>query len=627
MHKYFGSIWGVIGGLMLICGFTARVYAAHSCLVEALTRDTPVSVVLTDRMLDYQMKKGEPLAVIPKAFVNDEGNALANDWEFTLPSAKPSAVHTLKQPLVVQASDGRKFMLRAATGFKYTLPEHISGYKVTLKAPTALIPKKGTTPQEYALADDITVPIRPPQNYLMAFTVPKQTVVDRIPGTSDMGTTLTFKPQRAPVGEHITLAIAKSDFDFSKAQFYVCLRKQDENAAGRGTLPVTADPDNKGGQKAENKKIEPFIASTNVELMAVQMGEAQLRVRIPDINASGPHMAKPVDLLVVARGPDGQMAEVISGGLAVSSRSRAVWCWILAIAIPWLVAGIITGRREPKKMFRLNPIWFVSGKYGNASLSLAQILLWTILVFSASFYVLVVSGKLLDLTNEVLMLLGIAGGSSLIAKISAATKSSSGVVIDSQASKNPKWLNLFQTEGRPDLYKVQLALFTTLAAIFVTAKIYGTLEFPELPAGLLTLIGISNGVYLGAKVSSNTVFEKLAGKSNELQQAEEELKTLTAAAAKAQEDQQSAESEKNAAIAKRDKIKTDFEQETDPDTKQTFQAQLAQQEEAAKNAIEHAKATDDKKKEADDARTAANNKVEDLKAEVKQLKAEALKQV
>jgi hypothetical protein len=36
----------------------------------------------------------------------------------------------------------------------------------------------------------------------------------------------------------------------------------------------------------------------------------------------------------------------------------------------------------------------------------------------------------------------------------------------------------------------------------VTANIYGTLEVPELPAGLLTLIGISNGVYLGAKATS-----------------------------------------------------------------------------------------------------------------------------
>ena len=135
-------------------------------------------------------------------------------------------------------------------------------------------------------------------------------------------------------------------------------------------------------------------------------------------------------------------------------------------------------------------------------LSLAQVLLWTLLVFSASFYVLVVSGNLLDLTNEVLMLVGIAGGSSVIAKITASARADKNVEIAASEPKDPKWLDLFQTGGRPDLTKVQMALFTALAAIFVTAKIYGTLEFPALPAGLLTLIGISNGVYLGAKATS-----------------------------------------------------------------------------------------------------------------------------
>ena len=90
----------------------------------------------------------------------------------------------------------------------------------------------------------------------------------------------------------------------------------------------------------------------------------------------------------------------------------------------------------------------------------------------------------------------------MIAKITASAKGKNGIALPAPQTKDPKWLDLFQTEGRPDLFKVQMALFTTLAAIFVTAKIYGSLQFPELPAGLLTLIGISNGVYLGAKATS-----------------------------------------------------------------------------------------------------------------------------
>ena len=490
MHRYYGTISGVIGCLILLCGVAVEVDAADFCLTQALLEETNVRVVFTDMTLDYQMQQGLMPAAIPEGYVNAEGTALAKDFEITLPVTKPEGNDKLKKPLEVQALNGQRFRLRENTDFHYTLPETKTGYKVTIPGGTPLTKNEGTDPPEYSLAEDITVKITPPGNSQSTLTLDAQKVVERIPGTSGMGTTLTIKPMRAPVGEYITLTVAKSEFDFSKAQFHVCLRKQDTGDAGTETE----------GKKNGNRT-RPFIASRDVELKELQPGEATLQVRIPDINESGPHGAKPVDLLVVARGPEGELAEALSREFAVSSRLWAVLFWIAAIAIPWLVAGIITARNQPKEWLRFDPIWFVSGKHGSASLSLAQVLLWTILVFSASFYVLVVSGKLLDLTNEVLMLVGIAGGSSVIAKITASAKDGKGAKSVPPAPKDPKWLDLFQSEGRPDLTKVQMALFTTLAAIFVTAKIYGTLEFPELPAGLLTLIGISNGVYLGAKAT------------------------------------------------------------------------------------------------------------------------------
>jgi hypothetical protein len=181
-------------------------------------------------------------------------------------------------------------------------------------------------------------------------------------------------------------------------------------------------------------------------------------------------------------------------------------------------------RAESRKAW--DPIWIVSGKLGEASLSLAQILLWSMLVFSASFYVWAVSGKLLDLTDDVLVLLGIAGGASVIAKITASAKQGEGQVVAGATDRVPRWLDLIKTEGRPDLYKFQMALFTVLAAMFVAGKIYSTLEFPLLPAGLLTLIGISNGVYLTAKASSKTAFEELAEVDRRLQAAKTELSKL-----------------------------------------------------------------------------------------------------
>ena len=615
MHRYHGRICAVISGLILLCGFGARVYAADPWLTEVLAEDTKLHVVFTSMMLDYQMQKGTGLAAIQKEDINDEGTALVRDIEITLPATKPDGNHKLTKPLEVRTQTGRRLRLLENTVFHYTLPETEAGYKVTLPKGTSLTKTQGAAGPEYVLARDITVKITPPEGFEITLTVDAQKVVERIPGTSGMGTTLTIKPMRAPVGEFITLTVAKDEFDFSKARFYVCLRKQGEDDTGTGRE-----------QKRAGQHNNPFIASRDVELKELQPGKARLQVRIPDINESGAHRAIPVDLLVVAREPDGELVEVLSKEFAVSSRGLAILCWVLAIAVPWVVAGIITACKQPKRSQPFNPIWYVSGKHGGASLSLAQILLWTMLVFSASFYVLVVSGKLLDLTNEVLMLLGIAGGSSVIAKITAAARGDKGVEIIAPQPKNPRWLDLFQTEGRPDLYKVQMALFTTLAAIFVTAKIYGNLAFPELPAGLLTLIGISNGVYLGAKATSKTVFEKLAETSSALLAAQEELITHTATADEANKRQQEAESDKARAITARDNTRDQLENEQDASKKVKLNELYEQQKTAAVEAEKRFVAADQTKKEADVARKAAAKRVKDLKDEFKKRKDEALSQ-
>ena len=605
MNRFYGKLLVAICGLMLICGIKADVYARSPCLTEVLSKDIEIYTVFTDMMLDYQMKRGEELEAIPKEYLNDQCNAFVKHFEITLPPGKANGNHKLKKPMKVQDQNGKRYWLREDTIFSYTLPITKSGYKVTIPSGVSLSEVKDSIPQKYALDKDITAKIRPPKNYRGTLTINAQREVERIPGTSGMGTTLEVKPKKAPVGEYITLDVSKNDFNFQKAQFYVCLRKQENGEA--------------------NKK--PFIASNDVDLKEVQIDKAKLQARIPDINESGVHLAKPVDLLVVARGPDGEIAEVVSQEFAVSSRPLAIICWIFAFVLPWLVSGVIVGRRERIKWSHFDPIWFVSGKYGGASLSLAQILLWTVLVFSASFYVLVVSGKLLDLTNDVLILLGITGGSSIIAKITASARDSKGREIAAMDPRDPKWLNLFQTEGRPDLYKVQMALFTTLAAVFVTIKIYGTLEFPELPAGLLTLIGISNGVYLGSKATSKTVFERLAEKSNELKQAKEELEKRKAEADEAGKRKQKAENEKIAADETRDASRDKLDKEQDAGQKVMLNKLFEQQMATAKEAERCSKEADQKKNEADHAKNVAEGRVKELEDEFEKLKAEALKQV
>jgi hypothetical protein len=591
MHRFQHTISRTIVGLILLGGLAAPTYAQDTCLREVLPQTTAVYAVLTKPLtLAYEIPKGQKLGLLTEAKLNDQQTALAEDTDLILPLDNPKGSLTIKKPTEVQKKTGEGYWLLEGTTVQYELPT--ASYKVTIPKGTTLIcdPSQG-----YALNQASAAIIAPPENFQVTLKVAPQTMVARIPGASGTGTTLQFQPSQAPVGEYVTLVVAKNDFDFTKVQFHVCLRQPGEN--------------------------KPFVPSADVELKEVQIGKAKLRARIPPIpGISGVHRAVPVDLLVMARGPDDKLAEVLSKEFEISSRTLAVYCWLAAFLFPWFLAALITRFKGPEKTWRFNPIWYVSGKDGGASLSLAQILLWTILVFSASFYVLVASGKLLDLTNDVLILLGIASGTSVIAKITASAKDEKGLMIAAPAPKLPKWLDLIQTEGQADLYKFQMALFTLLAAVFVAGKIYTTLEFPGLPEGLLTLIGISNGVYLTAKGATKTTYEKLGGKSDELGKRQAELQQCETEEKKAAAELEKAKIAKNAAHQELQAIQQLTFTELDSAGQAELKKQVVEKQAILTTAENYWREAEQKLKDAEIARNLAQSRVNQLQKEVEDLK-------
>ncbi len=204
-------------------------------------------------------------------------------------------------------------------------------------------------------------------------------------------------------------------------------------------------------------------------------------------------------------------------------------------------------------------IWLVRGKSGRASLSLFQIWMWSLLVLASAVYVLALTGELLAITGGVLVLLGISGTSSVVAKIAAvqrgkaeqesATQMTAGV-----EEREPRWADLISTDDRFDLYKFQMLIFTGLAAVFVLTRIATTYDFPELPVGLLTLMGISNGVYLAGKATSSTIFELLDKKFRELETARAELAESEKALAAAEDAVAAAEQQLQTRAAEQKKL-------------------------------------------------------------------------
>lgn len=69
----------------------------------------------------------------------------------------------------------------------------------------------------------------------------------------------------------------------------------------------------------------------------------------------------------------------------------------------------------------------------------------------------------------------------------------------------PKWADLVVIEGENgveiDLSRVQMLIFTSIAAAFTSLTLLQTGQIPDIPPGELALIGLSNGVYLASKAA------------------------------------------------------------------------------------------------------------------------------
>jgi hypothetical protein len=78
--------------------------------------------------------------------------------------------------------------------------------------------------------------------------------------------------------------------------------------------------------------------------------------------------------------------------------------------------------------------------------------------------------------------------------------------------QTPRWSDLIVNENTTingvtreiDVTRFQMLLFTLITAAFVLMNVLTTYVIPEIPTGFLTLMGISNGVYLGAKVAQGS---------------------------------------------------------------------------------------------------------------------------
>jgi hypothetical protein len=183
----------------------------------------------------------------------------------------------------------------------------------------------------------------------------------------------------------------------------------------------------------------------------------------------------------------------------------------------------------------LYPLHFAITPIGTYSISVAQIVFWTAIVIFASIYVFFIRSEFLHVSEQVLTLLGISGGTALFAKANAVVRSREipaeffkGI----QRTRIPRLRDLICIGGSPNIFKFQILAFTLINGIFVLKQLYTDFDFPVIPDGQLILMGISSGVYLGNEIAWENIWNTMKKKLDEAKDASDRGDTEASTALK-----------------------------------------------------------------------------------------------
>jgi hypothetical protein len=199
-----------------------------------------------------------------------------------------------------------------------------------------------------------------------------------------------------------------------------------------------------------------------------------------------------------------------STAIGVPSRMLALALALSIVGFAWaLLYFVATWRLTHPKIRQANwMLRIIATPSGRASLSQLQIVLWTLVVAGSAVYVMAASGDLIQISNGTLVLLGIAGAAGIASKAHSQGQDAAAAAAGTPPEiTTPRLSDLLMSDssqgevGEIDVARMQMLLFTLIAAVFVTTKVFVSFVIPDIPEGFQILMGISNAVYMGAKVA------------------------------------------------------------------------------------------------------------------------------
>jgi hypothetical protein len=348
-------------------------------------------------------------------------------------------------------------------------------------------------------------------------------IVSIVPATGESLQRKHWQPQ----GGVIQLSVKSFEGLPPNTSFYVCFRwrtTESENKNGYMQVrPDRLDRNNDG----TGWTVTVTIPQNFPELAAGQKS-AKASVFLPLVPMAD------IRILTISKDNDKTRAATADTMIGITHPWAAVLLALATVVVALTILALVSHYRlkHPGIASASLPLRIISTPSGYASLSQLQIVLWTLVVAAAAVYVMSLSGDLIQITEGTLVLLGIAGAAGVTAKlhnesqiakahtaadaaeqgpdpvVAAAVRQAATDMVSPPITQVPRWSDLIVTESTRngvmvreiDVARFQMLLFLLITVVFVLLNVLTTYVIPEIPTGFLTLMGISNGVYLGSKV-------------------------------------------------------------------------------------------------------------------------------
>lgn len=295
-------------------------------------------------------------------------------------------------------------------------------------------------------------------------------------------------------------------------------------------------------KKTETKSVKTLLSFTPTLLQ--------------DNGYEGPPWSRTKLLVIGCAGPDASLPAA-KAELAVS-RSSTGWSRFIAVvfcALCYIFATIGTyfvhQRQRIDKVGRkpgtnyatlfqhLDPVILTAGSNGLGSATKLQVLFFSLLVFGVVTYIWLLTGHLTEMSQTVLLLMGISGIGATASAGTELTKNRLDFenwswLVNSEwlpkggvAEENiAQWKDIVTTGGEFDATRFQMITFSLLVggALLTAGADLMDLSSFEIPTTLLGILGLSQVVYVAGKLTAPPAISDLNTQLQKLRKAESDLR-------------------------------------------------------------------------------------------------------